>query len=502
MAPLGLAPMMLFTGLPPWNTVMVGVDMTWESRAICGFSSMLSFAIVSLSRCSAAISSSTGATILHGPHHSAQKSTSTGLSLPRTSLAKLASVTVTVLPAMEVLLLDGYCWEDRASALVEGLGEPALGVDRRGGAGARRGDRLPVDVVDDVATGEHAVDVGAGGGVVDHDVALVVQLQLADEQLGARVVPDRHEDAADRQLLGRAGLDVGQLDAGDGGVAAHVGDLLAQLPADLLVVLRALLHDLGRAQLGTPVHHGDRLGEAGEEGRLLHRRVTAADHDDVLVAEEEAVTGGTGGHAAAEQALLVVQPEVAVLRAGGHDHRVRPVHLVADLDDLRGGGEVDLGDVTGDELGAEALGLRAHVVHELRALDALGEPGEVLDLGGRHQRATELRALEHQGVQVGARRIGGCGVPGRAGPDDDQVADPVVLRRGDGGRAVSRDRGTGGGLVVRHGRHNGQGRCGIPCRPGDRPGARRQDAATTATSARSAEKPSSTSTRPVTHTST
>src|SRR3712207_8878452 len=33
-------------------------------------------------------------------HHSAQKSTSTGLSLPSTSLAKLVSVTVTVLPAM------------------------------------------------------------------------------------------------------------------------------------------------------------------------------------------------------------------------------------------------------------------------------------------------------------------------------------------------------------------------------------------------------------------
>src|SRR5437764_114249 len=61
---------------------------------------MLSLAIVSLSPCSAAISSSTGATILHGPHHSAQKSTRTGLSLPRTSLAKLESVTVTVLPAI------------------------------------------------------------------------------------------------------------------------------------------------------------------------------------------------------------------------------------------------------------------------------------------------------------------------------------------------------------------------------------------------------------------
>ena len=28
-APLGLAPMMLLTGLPPWKTVMVGIDMTW-----------------------------------------------------------------------------------------------------------------------------------------------------------------------------------------------------------------------------------------------------------------------------------------------------------------------------------------------------------------------------------------------------------------------------------------------------------------------------------------
>src|SRR3954471_23665706 len=72
---------------------------------------MLSLAMVSFSACSAAISSSTGATILHGPHHSAQKSTSTGLSLPSTSLAKLASVTVTVfLPAMVVVPLGRARW--------------------------------------------------------------------------------------------------------------------------------------------------------------------------------------------------------------------------------------------------------------------------------------------------------------------------------------------------------------------------------------------------------
>src|SRR4051794_7834553 len=56
---------------------------------------MSSLATVSLSPCSAAISSRTGATILQGPHQVAQKSTTTGLSLPRTSSAKVASVTVT-----------------------------------------------------------------------------------------------------------------------------------------------------------------------------------------------------------------------------------------------------------------------------------------------------------------------------------------------------------------------------------------------------------------------
>src|SRR5450631_2894714 len=45
---------------------------------------------------SAAISSSTGPIILHGPHHSAQKSTTTGPLAPFTSASKLASVTLTV----------------------------------------------------------------------------------------------------------------------------------------------------------------------------------------------------------------------------------------------------------------------------------------------------------------------------------------------------------------------------------------------------------------------
>src|SRR3954453_16987976 len=62
---------------------------------------MLSLVTVTLSPSSLEISSSAGAIIRHGPHHSAQKSTRTGPSAPNTSVAKLWSVTVLVAMAWE-----------------------------------------------------------------------------------------------------------------------------------------------------------------------------------------------------------------------------------------------------------------------------------------------------------------------------------------------------------------------------------------------------------------
>ena len=62
-----------------------------------------------------------------------------------------------------------------ASAMPCGL-EPALGVDGRLAAVARRGDGLAVAVVVDVARDEHAVDPAAGV-VVGHEVALRVDLE-------------------------------------------------------------------------------------------------------------------------------------------------------------------------------------------------------------------------------------------------------------------------------------------------------------------------------------
>src|SRR5437879_4547308 len=90
-----------------------------------GFSSMFTLAMVSLPAYSPAISSSTGATMRHGPHHSAQKSTRTGTSACNTSAAKLASVTVLVLLPMWFLLLS-VCPAGLRRAGI-GLVDPTLG---------------------------------------------------------------------------------------------------------------------------------------------------------------------------------------------------------------------------------------------------------------------------------------------------------------------------------------------------------------------------------------
>src|SRR3954463_16231880 len=72
--------------------------------AISGFSSTLSLAIVKLSPCSAAISPRIGAIILQGPHHSAQKSTITGLSAAATDSSNVEVVRVTIPAVMEEVL--------------------------------------------------------------------------------------------------------------------------------------------------------------------------------------------------------------------------------------------------------------------------------------------------------------------------------------------------------------------------------------------------------------
>src|SRR6202167_4287241 len=121
----------------------------------------------------------------------------TGLSLFRTSSSKVWSVTTLVAPTPSHPLTRFLSYV----ISVFPAGQPALGVQRRGAAGAGRGDRLPVGVVDHVAAGEDALDGGPRGRLVDQQITLGVGGELPGEQVRSRVVPDGHEHAGHRQPL-------------------------------------------------------------------------------------------------------------------------------------------------------------------------------------------------------------------------------------------------------------------------------------------------------------
>src|SRR3954467_2013737 len=104
--------MTFLASAPSLKMIRVGMERTWYCAAVTWFSSTLSLTMRRSSR-SCAISSRTGATRRHGPHHGAQKSTSTGVSDSMTSAWKFASVTSVMMPAIRGLLV-GFASESIA----------------------------------------------------------------------------------------------------------------------------------------------------------------------------------------------------------------------------------------------------------------------------------------------------------------------------------------------------------------------------------------------------
>src|SRR6056297_2664333 len=92
---LGAYPITLSFSFPSSKITRVGILITSYLEAVDWFSSTLSLATLISSEYSLAIFSTTGATILHGAHQSAQKSTKTGTSDLKTSLLKFPSFTST-----------------------------------------------------------------------------------------------------------------------------------------------------------------------------------------------------------------------------------------------------------------------------------------------------------------------------------------------------------------------------------------------------------------------
>ena len=82
---------------------------------------------------------------------------------------------------------------------------------------------------------------------------------------------------------------------------------------------------------------------------------------------------------------------------------------------------VHCGDRFVVEAGAEFLRLRHHHHHEVRALDAVGEAGEILDGGGGAELAARLGAGEDERTKIGAGSVDGSGVARAPRPDDDHI---------------------------------------------------------------------------------
>src|SRR5438034_3031328 len=130
-----------------------------------------------------------------------------------------------------------------------GFEEP-FGVDGRLAPHAGRGDGLPIHEVDYVAGGEHPLDTGSSGRLLDDDVA-APQLDLAFEESSVRGVADGHEEPAGRDLHGFARLEVGDPRPGHLPVAQDLLDDGVPQELDLGVGEGALLHDLGGSE-GAP----------------------------------------------------------------------------------------------------------------------------------------------------------------------------------------------------------------------------------------------------------
>src|SRR5512133_566497 len=141
--------MTFLASAPSLKRIRVGIERTWYCAAVTWFSSTLSLTMRRSSR-SCAISSSTGPTTRHGPHHGAQKSTSTGVSDSRTSAWKLLSVTSGSAPAMSLLRDGSEGYYTKCSAPV--------GPERYGTLSAQPEDHVRRDVDLDEGRGDQHRD--------------------------------------------------------------------------------------------------------------------------------------------------------------------------------------------------------------------------------------------------------------------------------------------------------------------------------------------------------
>ena len=169
------------------------------------------------------------------------------------------------------------------------------------------------------------------------------------------------------------------------------------------------------------MHQGNLLRDIGQIQRFFHSGVTATDHGDVLVAIEEPITGGTGGYTLAHEGFFGRQTKITGGGAGSDDQGVTGVLTLIAGEHEGPLVQLDLVDVVKDNFGLETLGMLAHALHQIRALQTFHVTRPVIDVSGGGQLTTHLHTGDQQWLQVGPRCIDSCAVASRARAQDNQT---------------------------------------------------------------------------------
>src|SRR5579863_3026066 len=147
--------------------------------------------------------------------------------------------------------------------------------------------------------------------MVSFEITIIVHVELPGENLRVGFVSDAEEEGAGGEIVDFAGFHVFQFQPCNfmlGWVINVFYDGIGE-ELNLVIFLSPIEHDLGSSEIIPAVNQRDLGGEAGEEERFFHGRVAAADHDNFLAREKEAVARGTGGYAVADELLLVRQAQ-------------------------------------------------------------------------------------------------------------------------------------------------------------------------------------------------
>lgn len=298
------------------------------------------------------------------------------------------------------------------------------------------GDGLAVPLVLHITAGKDTLHAGEASSRLGDDVSILIEVNLAlDEGVGGVVTNGIEQTVGlDNLFLAVGGVLDAEVRHETVGLAVANNLRSDGIEADgaLGMGKQALCHDLAGTQLVTADQHGDVAAVLGQEHGLLGGRVTTTDHVERLVTEDGhgTVADSAGTDTVLPELLLAGQVQTAGIGTRGNDDGVGGadglatgcvVPLGPHLE--RALREIQLGDGLGDDLGTEALGLLTHAVHQLGTTDAVGEAGEVLDIGCRGELSTGggtvgKHTLIQDRLKLSSGKIDSGSVGARAGADD------------------------------------------------------------------------------------